>query len=72
MSVLDAAAHVLKQSRQPMKCKDLIEKMLSQKLWSTAGKTPAATLSSAIQREISTKRKASRFHKEGRGLFALV
>ena len=35
------------------------------------GQTPAATLYSAILREINTKGKESRFKKADRGLFAI-
>ena len=72
LSVLDAAAQVLKQSREPMNCQQIVEKMLAQKLWSTGGKTPAATLSSALLREITSKGKDSRFQKKDRGLFSLA
>jgi hypothetical protein len=49
----------------------MVEAMLAQKLWSTGGKTPDATLYSAIIREIKTKGSASRFVKTGRGEFAI-
>jgi len=39
---------------------------------SPGGKTPAATLYSAILREITTKAKESRFVKSERGKFALA
>jgi hypothetical protein len=54
-----------------MRCKDLIDLMASAGLWSSSAPTPAATLSSAILREITTKGEASRFVKSDRGLFAL-
>src|SRR5512146_1674806 len=54
ISGLDAAAQVLKEAGQPMRCKDMIETMLAKGLWTTGGKTPAATLYSAILREIAT------------------
>ena len=38
--------------------------------WNTSGRTPEATIYSAIIREIKAKGKASRFSKAGRGLFA--
>ncbi len=37
---------------------------------SPGGKTPAATLSAAMTREINTKGKIARFKKVDRGLFA--
>ncbi|MCI0350413.1 MAG: winged helix-turn-helix domain-containing protein [Acidobacteriales bacterium] len=72
LSILDAAARVLKESGEPMKCKPIVEKMIASKYWQTDGKTPAATLSSAMLREITTKGKDSRFQKKDRGLFSLA
>ncbi len=71
MSGLDAAAKVLGETGQPMSCREMVEKMLAQKYWSTNGKTPANTLYSAILRQINTKPKESQFKKVGRGKFAL-
>lgn len=68
-SGLDAAAKVLSQSREPMRCGDLVKKMLDKGLWKTSGKTPAATINAAIIRDIRTNGKTSRFRKAGRGLF---
>jgi hypothetical protein len=71
LSALSAAAKVLSESKEPMNCKELIETMAAKKYWtSPSGKTPAATLYSAIQREINTKGKESRFKKTDRGHFA--
>lgn len=72
MSILDAAAKVLGESKEPMACKAMIEAMASKNYWhTTSGKTPAQTLYSAILREINTKGTESRFQKMDRGLFAL-
>lgn len=68
---LEAAAVVLGKSKEPLSCPTIMEQVLKQKLWSTAGKTPHQTLSSAIQREITKKKKESRFVKTGRGLYAI-
>jgi hypothetical protein len=71
MSCLDAAANVLASAGKPMNTKDMIEAMAAKGLWtSPAGKTPAATLYSAILREINTKKAEARFKKQDRGLFA--
>jgi hypothetical protein len=71
VGVLDAAAQVLAASSEPMNCKQLIEAMASKGLWSSpGGKTPHATLYSAIIREIGVKGKDSRFVKKDRGQFA--
>ena len=71
LSCLDAAAKVLGESKEPMNTKEMIETMASKKYWtSPGGKTPAATLYSAILRELG-KGKDSRFKKTERGKFAL-
>ena len=71
-SGLDAAAQVLAEAKKPMTTKEMVEAMLAQKLWSTGGKTPAATIYSAIIREIATKGKDTRFRKADRGTFELA
>ena len=71
MSCLDAAAQVLKDKGEPMRCKDMITAMAEQDLWHSTAPTPHATLYSAILREITTKGGESRFKKTERGHFAL-
>ena len=71
MSALDAAAKVLAEAGQPLSCPELIAAMAAKGYWSSPkGKTPAATLYSALTREIMAKGAASRFRKVGRGRFA--
>jgi len=71
MSGVDAAAKVLVDSKEPMRAKDIVERAQAKGLWTSPdGKTPAATISAAIGREIRDKGKESRFMKVGRGLFA--
>ncbi len=53
-----------------MKCNEIVERLLARKAWTTTGKTPAATLASAIIRDMKHRGSASRFVKKGRGLFA--
>ena len=73
LSCLDAAAKVLADKKEPMTTKEMIELMASKGLWSSPnGQTPAATLYSAILREINTKGKESRFKKTERGKFAVT
>ncbi len=72
MSGLDAAAKVLAEAGAPMHCKAMVEQMLAKGYWSTGGKTPAATIYSAILREIDSKPGESRFTKTDRGLFGLA
>ena len=69
---LDAAVQVLTEAKEPLGCKEMVERMLAQGLWQTNGKTPAATIYAAILREITTKGDASRFRKTDRGRFALA
>ena len=71
ISGLDAAFQVLSHTGEPMRCKDMVDKMLSTRLWNTGGKTPSATIYSAILREITTKGAESRFKKTDRGLFTI-
>jgi hypothetical protein len=71
MSALDAAAAVLKAKGEPMRCADMIAAMKDKGLWETKAPTPAATLYSALLREITKKGSASRFKKTDRGLFTL-
>ena len=72
-SALDAAFMVLAETAAPMNCQALIEAMPAKGYWSSpAGKTPAATLYSALQREITTKGTDARFQKTERGKFAVA
>ncbi len=71
LSALDAAAQILLETGQAMNCQELIATMAERGLWnSPGGKTPAATLYSAILREIATKGTEGRFVKTQRGQFA--
>jgi hypothetical protein len=73
LSALDAAAKVLAETGMPMSCTEMIEAMAANGYWtSPGGKTPAATLYSAMLREIATKGTHSRFVKADRGKFALA
>jgi len=71
LSAIDAAAKVLGENGKAMNCKEMIEAMAAKGLWtSPGGKTPHATLYSAILREIAMKGKDARFKKTERGKFA--
>jgi hypothetical protein len=70
VSALDAAAQVLAAASGPMNTTEMIAEMATQGLWSSpGGKTPAATLYSAIIREIKLKGGEARFRKVERGKF---
>jgi len=71
ISGLDAAARVLQESGQPMTSKEMVEAAESKGYWkSPGGKTPHATVYSAIIREIKVKGAEARFTKADRGKFA--
>ncbi len=70
--VLDGAVKVLAEADEPLSCREMIERMVSKGYWkSPAGKTPSATLYSAILRELKSKGSEARFKKVDRGRFAL-
>ena len=70
-SGLDAAARVLEETGQPMTAKEIVAQAEAKGYWkSPGGKTPHATVYSAIIREIAAKGPQSRFRKTERGKFA--
>src|SRR5262245_49135785 len=70
VSALDAAARVLQEKGEAMNCQEMIEAMAAKGYWkSPGGKTPSATLYSAILREAKTKGTEARFKKTERGKF---
>jgi hypothetical protein len=69
-SLLDLAAEVLAKAGKPMGCKEIVEAVLAGGKWTTKGRTPAATLYSAVIREIADRSRGSRFKKVERGQFA--
>ena len=72
VSCLDAAARVLAETGQPMNCQEMIDTMAAKGYWtSPGGKTPAATLYSAILREVANQGADARFVKTERGKFGL-
>lgn len=69
MSCIAAAFQILTESGEPMNAKEMIEAMETKGYWqSPGGKTPQATLYSAILRDIS-KGDDARFEKVERGRF---
>jgi hypothetical protein len=71
VSALDAAARVLAEEDREMTCREMIEAMAAKGYWtSPSGRTPQATLYSAIAREIQSKGDRARFRKTDRGKFA--
>lgn len=73
LSQIDAAAKVLSESGQPMNCQEMVTAMADKGYWaSPGGKTPHATLYSALLREIKSRGKEARFKKVDRGQFTLA
>ncbi|MHB9070124.1 MAG: winged helix-turn-helix domain-containing protein [Sedimentisphaerales bacterium] len=69
---LSAAVKVLEEAGEPLNCQEMIKRMLEKGYWKTDGKTPSATIYSAILREIKEKGADARFRKTERGKFELV
>jgi hypothetical protein len=73
LGALNAAAKVLAEMGTPMTTGEMIEAMAAKGLWTSPhGRTPAATLYSAILKELKTKGEASRFVKTERGKFGAL
>jgi hypothetical protein len=72
MSGLDAAAKVLADAGEPLGSQEICKRMLDQGLWATSGKTPAATIYSAVLRDIQKRGDESRFRKADRGTFEIA
>lgn len=63
---------MLTEAGKPMNTKEMITAMAEKGYWtSPGGKTPHATLYSAILREITVKGADARFQKTERGKFAV-
>ena len=66
-----SAGHNAAAAGPPMSTQDAVKAMFDLGLWSSSGKTPAATIYSAIIGEIAAKGKDGRFRKTDRGMFEL-
>ena len=71
-SGLDAAIRVLREVGRPMQIGEIVRIAIEKGYWSSGGKTPQATVSAAVGREIAVKGKDSRFRKASRGHFELT
>lgn len=69
-SGLDLAAKILAESDRPLNAKEIAERVIAAG-WTTSGKTPHATLYSAMLREIKGKGEKSRFVLAERGRFGV-
>lgn len=70
MSGINAAYVVLKEFGEAMNIRQIMEQINERGLANLPGKTPSATVSAAIQRDIKTKGEASRFVKTDKGMFS--
>jgi hypothetical protein len=71
MGGLDAAVKVLEETGVAMNVKEITAVAFTKGYWKPAGRTPSATLSAALMREIAKKGEKSRFCKCERGKFLL-
>ncbi len=71
LSLIDAAAQILGESKESMNCKQMVEAIAAKGLWKSDAATPHATLYSAILRETQKKGADARFVKVDRGNFRL-
>lgn len=71
MSVLQAAKSVLQETGVPLHYRVITQRMIDRGLWETEGKTPDATVSSAITGDIKKKGAYSLFQRTAEGVYAL-
>lgn len=71
MSLLDAAAYVLKTAKQSLSTREIVELVIAQSLWIASGATPWQTLNAALNRDMQTNGSKSRFVKAERGKYSL-
>ena len=71
MKAIEAAAIVLNDADGPLHYRELTERMLARKLWTTEGKTPWDTVRAQLAEDIKVRGSASRFVRAGPGVFAL-
>ena len=71
-SALRAAAQVLAEADGPLSTGEIVKRMLEKGLWQTKGRTPQATLYSALLRRIQKDGANACFRKVERGRFELV
>lgn len=70
MAFLDKIEAVLQDAGQPLHYNEITRRLLTTGMWTTEGKTPHATVNARIAEDIKHDR-ASRFVREGKGIFAL-
>ena len=71
LSLLDAAAVVLRKSKTALSTREIIALVVERKLWEPTGTTPWGSLSAALNRDIQANGTQSRFKKAQRGKYVL-
>ncbi len=71
MGVKEAAIEVLRQAGRPLSAQEITEQMLSQGLWQTEGRTPAATVAARLYSDIKQHGQQSPFVQTGPNTFGL-
>ena len=71
MNVIDAAFVVLRDAVEPLHYREITERVLAQKLWTTGGKTPWETVNARLSVDIKSQGSASRFVRVGPGQYEL-
>lgn len=71
MDFKEAAYQVLKKEKRPLSAKEITRAALKERLITSGGKTPSATMGAVIYNDIKTKREKSIFVKIKRGMFGL-
>lgn len=71
MTILDAAAKILKDTGGPLHVKEITQRMIETGLWVSKGKTPAHTVVSTLYMEIKKHGDLSTFVKTAPNTFAL-
>lgn len=71
MTLLDAVATILEESKEPLNQAEITRRILERRIWSSKGKTPDATVGARLYVDIKTLGINSRFQLAGKNLFAL-
>ncbi|MCY4111380.1 MAG: AAA family ATPase, partial [Chloroflexi bacterium] len=71
MTAIDAAFEILRDSGEPLHYREITSRILSRRLWETAGKTPWKTVYARIREEIRNNPEDSRFAQIAPAVFGL-
>ncbi len=71
MNIKDAVAQILKEAGEPLHVKEITERIIKEGLWTTNGKTPAASVGAQLYTEIKDNGDQSTFIQVAGGAFSL-